>query len=75
MGIPFIAHTDTNTTTKHPHAPNSSQTVTAINGTEPSWELQILLYPKPADKSIMYTAIDIYIYIYMKGIPIGPLAQ
>ena len=29
-----------NTTTKHPHTPNSSQTVTAINGTEPSWELQ-----------------------------------
>ena len=27
-----------NTTTKHPHTPNSSQTVTAINGTEPSWE-------------------------------------
>ena len=25
------------------HTPNSSQTVTAINGTEPSWELQILL--------------------------------
>ena len=23
-----------NTTTKHPHTPNSSQTVTAINGTE-----------------------------------------
>ena len=32
-----------NTTTKHPHTPNSSQTVTPINGTEPSWELQILL--------------------------------
>ena len=32
-----------NTTTKHPLTPNSSQTVTAINGTEPSWELQILL--------------------------------
>ena len=32
-----------NTTTKHPHTPNSSQAVTAINGTEPSWELQILL--------------------------------
>ena len=32
-----------NKTTKHPHTPNSSQTVTAINGTEPSWELQILL--------------------------------
>ena len=32
-----------NTTTKHPHTPNSSQTVTAINGTEPSWELQIPL--------------------------------
>ena len=30
-----------NTTTKHPHTPNSF--VTAINGTEPSWELQILL--------------------------------
>ena len=26
-----------NTTTKHPHTPNSSQTVTAIHGTEPSW--------------------------------------
>ena len=25
---------------KHPHTPNSSQTVTAINGTEPSCELQ-----------------------------------
>ena len=24
------------TTNKHPHTPNSSQTVTAINGTEPS---------------------------------------
>ena len=32
-----------NTTSEHPHTPNSSQTVTAINGTEPSWELQILL--------------------------------
>ena len=32
-----------NTTTKHPHILNSSQTLTAINGTEPSWELQILL--------------------------------
>ena len=32
-----------NATTKHPHTPNSSRTVTAINGTEPSWELQILL--------------------------------
>ena len=32
-----------NTTTKQPHTPNSSQTVTAVNGTEPSWELQILL--------------------------------
>ena len=31
------------TTTKRPHTPNSSQTVTALNGTEPSWELQILL--------------------------------
>ena len=41
--ISFIAHTDTSTTTKHPHTPNSSQTVTAINGTEPSWGLQILL--------------------------------
>ena len=30
-----------NTSTKHPHTPNSSQTVTAINETEPSWELQI----------------------------------
>ena len=39
-----------NTTTKHPHTTNSSQTVTAINGTEPSWELQILLQPKPVDK-------------------------
>ena len=32
-----------NTTTKHPHTLNSSQNVTAISGTEPSWELQILL--------------------------------
>ena len=31
-----------NTTTKHP-IPHSSQNVTVINGTEPSWELQILL--------------------------------
>ena len=30
----------TNTTTKHPHTPNGSQSVTAINGTEPTWELQ-----------------------------------
>ena len=40
-------HTQTqsavNTTTKHPHTPNSSQTITAVNGTEPSGELQILL--------------------------------
>ena len=28
-----------NTTTKHLHIPNSSQSITAINGTEPSWEL------------------------------------
>ena len=49
-----------NTTTKHPHTPNSSQTVTAINGTEPSWELQILLKPKPVEKRTLphssYTA-------------------
>ena len=32
-----------NTTTKHLHTANSSQIATAINGTEPSWELQILL--------------------------------
>ena len=53
MGIPFTAHSDTsaaNTTTKHLHTPNCSQTVTAINGTEPSWELQMLLQPKPVDK-------------------------
>ena len=40
-------HTQTqsaaNTTTKYPHTPNSSQIVIAINGTESSWELQILL--------------------------------
>ena len=40
-------HTQTqsaaNTTTRHPHTPNSSQTVAAINGTEPSWKLQIFL--------------------------------
>ena len=39
-----------NTTTKHPHTPNSSQIVTAINGPEPPWEIQILLQPKPVDK-------------------------
>ena len=39
-----------NTTTKHPNNPNSSQTVTDINGTEPSWLLQILLKPNPVDK-------------------------
>ena len=39
-----------NITAKDPHTPKSSQTVTAINGTEPSWELQILLKPKPVDK-------------------------
>ena len=49
-----------NTTTKHPHTPNSSQNVTAINGNELSWELQILLRPKPIDKcyntaSIIYS--------------------
>ena len=32
-----------NKTTKHPHTPNSSQTVTTINRNEPSWELQIIL--------------------------------
>ena len=46
-----------NTTTKHPHTPNSSQTLTAINGTKPSWELQILLQPKPVDK--YYTTASI----------------
>ena len=46
-----------NTTIKHHHTPNSSQTVTAINGTEPSWELQILLQPKPVDKC--YTTASI----------------
>ena len=46
-----------NTTTKHPHTPNSSQTVTAINGTEPSWELQKFLQPKPVDKC--YTTVSI----------------
>ena len=45
------------TTTKHPHTPNSSQTVTAMNETEPSWELQILLQPKPLDKC--YTTASI----------------
>ena len=38
------------TTIKHPHTPNGSKNVTAINGTEPSRDLQILLYPKPVDK-------------------------
>ena len=38
-----------NTTTKHSHIPNSSH-VTAINGTEPSWELEILLQTKPVGK-------------------------
>ena len=37
--------------------PKSSQTVTAINGTEPSWVLQILLYSKPVDKC--YTTASI----------------
>ena len=46
-----------NTTTKHSHTPNSSQTVTAMNGTEPSWELQILLQPKPVDKCYNITSI------------------
>ena len=46
-----------NTTTKNPHTPNSSQTVTAINGTEPSWELQILLQPEAVDKC--YTTASI----------------
>ena len=32
-----------NTTTKHRLTSNSSETVTDINATEPSWELQILL--------------------------------
>ena len=39
----YTQKTAANTTTKHPHTPNSSQTVTATNGTEPSWELQIAL--------------------------------
>ena len=46
-----------NTTTKHPHTPNSSQTLTAINRTESSWKLQILLQPKPVDKC--YTTASI----------------
>ena len=46
-----------NKTTKHPHIPNSSQTVTAINGTQLSWELQILLQPKLVDKC--YTTASI----------------
>ena len=46
-----------NTSTKHPHTSNSSQTVTAINGTEPSWELQILLQPKPVDKCYITASI------------------
>ena len=46
-----------NTTTKHPHTPNSSQTVTVINVTEPSWELQISLQSKPVDK--FYTTASI----------------
>ena len=45
--LPFIAHTDTGVLQMQLlsilHTSNSSQTVTAINGTEPSWELQILL--------------------------------
>ena len=59
-----------NTTTKHPYTPKCSQTVTAINGTEPSWELQILLQPKAVDKCYAtiphpwYTATAI-IYIYI----------
>ena len=43
-------HKNAANTTKHPHTPNSSQTVRAINGTKSSWELQILLQPKPVDK-------------------------
>ena len=65
MGIPFIAHTDksaANTTTKHPHTPNSSQTVTAINGTQPSWEIQILLYPKPVDKCYIIAGDIVGVY-------------
>ena len=46
-----------NTTTKLPHTPDSSQTLTAINGTETLWELQILLQPKPVDKC--YTTASI----------------
>ena len=41
---------NTTTTTRHPHTPNSSQIVTATNGTEPSMELQILLQPMTVDK-------------------------
>ena len=46
-----------NTTTQHPHTPNSSQTGTAINGTDPSWELQIFLQPKPVDKCFTTASI------------------
>ena len=51
-----------NTTTKYPHTPNSSQTFTAINGTEHSWKLQILVQRKPVDK--FYTMWHTYIHIW-----------
>ena len=58
---PFIAHTDTRVLQIQllsiPITPNSSKTLTAINGTEPSWELQIKLWAKPVDKC--YTTASI----------------
>ena len=43
----LLLHTQTQECCKYnyyaSHTSNSSQTVKAINGTEPSWELQILL--------------------------------
>ena len=37
------SHKSAENATKHPHNRNSPQTVTAINGIELSWELQILV--------------------------------
>ena len=53
-----------NITTKHPHTPNSSRTATAINGTEPSWELQILLQPKPVDKCYTTASVSVFLSAY-----------
>ena len=52
------------TTTKHPHTPNSSQYVTAINGTEPSWEPEAVPLCHGTTQILIMILTIFYILLY-----------